>query len=555
MEPRKIQIQVPTGLVNFVQSVLANRNTDITEMYRKLNSLQAPQEMRDAVKAALRIIEAIKAGHKIVLYGDYDADGCGCIVIAKLLFKALGYDNFDTFHNDRWLGFGMNKQGIDSILASNPDVKLIVTADNGIVAFDAVDYANSLGIDVVITDHHIPDASGRLPNAVAVVDPHREDETCEYRDLCGTGVLFKVMALVFHYLGRDVNEVNNVLDFVAVATVGDVVPITGENRVLVKYGLELINSGKVRPEIWNSFLKESSTFGQVTECDAKNIAFFIAPCVNACSRMSGNLKEPLKAFTELPPEEVPEAIGHLVDVNNVRKVIMNTRVQEGMTQLKDSNAKCIVVAMEHCEEGIVGLVAGNICTNLYRPTLVLSRDEHGNWKGSGRSIPGIHVKEALDVINETHPGILLAYGGHSQACGLTVLDGKVDELRDALNEYVEKNFSEDTFIQKVVVDYIIEDPAELPKLYADKRSLEPFGCEFPEPVVMVRFKPDEARTLKDGLHLKFRWKNITMFSWKSGYHLNGHKVDDIEEVIAVCSITDGDTLNCSPELLQLRFKN
>ena len=210
--------------------------------------------------------------------------------------------------------------------------------------------------------------------------------------------------------------------------------------------------------------------------------------------------------------------------------------------------------MYACEEGVVGLVAGNICNATYRPTIVLSKDESGNWKGSGRSIPGVHIKEMLDVVNKTHPDVLVAYGGHSQACGLTVYDGKVDELRVALNEYCENTFPETLFVQQVVVDYVLKDPTELPILYSQKNALEPFGCDFPEPIVMVKFKPEETRVVKDGKHLIFRYKGMEIISWNSGYHLDGHTVGEIEEVVAIGNIEKAATLNVQPEMLQIQFK-
>jgi single-stranded-DNA-specific exonuclease len=225
-----------------------------------------------------------------------------------------------------------------------------------------------------------------------------------------------------------------------------------------------------------------------------------------------------------------------------------------MAYVSTCNDKFIVVDMDACEEGIVGLVAGNICNSAYRPTIVLSRDEHGNWKGSGRSIPGVHIKEMLDVVNKTHPDVLVAYGGHSQACGLTVYDGKVDELRAALNEYCENTFPETLFVQQVVVDYVLKDPTELPILYSQKNALEPFGCDFPEPIVMVKFKPEETRVVKDGKHLIFRYKGMEIISWNSGYHLDGHTVGEIEEVVAIGNIEKAATLNVQPEMLQIQFK-
>lgn len=549
---KKIKILYPVNNLPFMEAVLKNRGMTHAEANKNLASVEPAQDMLDAMPASDRILESIKNGDFIVLYTDYDADGFGCAVIFVEFMKALGYTNYDVYHNDRSDGFGMNVDGVKYIMDLHPETKLIVTSDNGIVAFDAVDYCNDNGIDVVITDHHIPDESGRLPNAVAVVDPHRIDETCQFQDLCGTGVLFKVMSLVAYKYGISFKELNKILDIVAVATIADVVPLRGDNRVYAKYGLSLMSQDS-RPQ-WTAFKHFGSTFEPMTSFSAKDVGFFVGPCINACSRMHGNLDEPLNAFINTPRDMVHENIQKLVKVNEVRKTIQKGRTAEAMEYVSTCNDKFIVVAMDSCEEGIVGLVAGNICNTAYRPTIVLSRDDHGNWKGSGRSILGIHIKEMLDVVNKTHPDVLVAYGGHSQACGLTVYDGKVDELRKALNDYCEETFPETLFIQQVVVDYVLKDPTELPMLYSQKNALEPFGCDFPEPVVMVKFKPEETRVVKDGKHLIFRYKGMEIISWNSGYHLEGHTVNDIEEVVAIGNIEKAATLNVQPEMLQIIFK-
>jgi single-stranded-DNA-specific exonuclease len=360
------------------------------------------------------------------------------------------------------------------------------------------------------------------------------------------------MMLVCYLLGICFKNLNKILDIVAVATIADVVPLRGDNRVYAKYGLSLM-SQESRPQ-WAAFKHFGSTFEPMTSFSAKDVGFFVGPCINACSRMSGDISEPLNAFVGVPEGEVHENIQKLVKVNEVRKTIQKGRTTEAMTYVSGCNDRFIVVDMETCEEGIVGLVAGNICNTTYRPTIVLSKDEHGNWKGSGRSIPGIHIKEILDVVNKTNPDILVAYGGHSQACGLTVYDGKVDELRKLLNDYCNKTFHENLFVQNIVVDYVLKDPSELPLLYSQKNALEPFGCDFPEPIVMVKFKPEETRVVKEGKHLIFRYKGIEIISWNSGYHIEGHKPEDIDEVIAVGNIEKAATLNVQPELLQIKFK-
>jgi single-stranded-DNA-specific exonuclease len=534
-----------------INVILKNRKMTQKEAFDNLSSLQSAAFMKNVEKAAAEIIDARKKRRKVACYGDYDADGCGALLVAYHALKPLFGDNMVLYSNNRSMGFGMKKMGIDNILKMQPDTSLIITMDNGIVAFDEVEYARSLGIDVIITDHHIPDESGRLPNAVAVVNPHQDGETCEFKDLCGAGVIWKVMCLVYYKLGLSIKPLFELLDIVAMSTIADVVPLRGENRIIAKVGLNMM-SQEVRPQ-WTSFKKLGSVYEPIINFTAKDVGFFIGPCVNACSRMNGNITEPLNAFMLTDKEEIHEAITHLTKVNEVRKTIQKGRVAEAMAYVSNCEDKFLVVAMEHCEEGVVGLVAGNVCNTSYRPTIVLSKDEAGNWKGSGRSIPGVHIKDILDVIHKSHPDILLAYGGHAQACGLTIKDGKVDEFRTLINEYTNNNFSDDVFVEKIIVDYVIDDATSLPMLYDEKVKLEPYGCDFPEPIVMMTFTPEETKVLKNGLHLIFKYKGIEIIAWNSGYHLNGRDPKAIKEVIAIGNIEKANTLNCRADILQIKF--
>lgn len=548
---KKVKVMVPSQKKPFMDAVLENRHMEKKELFRNISSLEAPQKMLGIIEAVTRILAAIANGEWIYFWTDYDADGWGCGVVVTQAMRKLGYLKFNVGYNKRNMGFGLNRSSIDQIVKDQPETKLIVTSDNGIVAFDAVDYAKSLGIDVIITDHHIPDESGKLPDAVAIVDPHREGETCEFHDLCGTGVIFKLMCYLYYMMGRSPSELNELIDVVAVATIADVVPLRGDNRVLAKEGLRRM-SQDCRPQ-WTSFKQLGSVFQPLVSFKAKDVGFFVGPCINACSRMSGDISEPMDAFLETEDAYVHDAITKLTKVNEVRKTIQKSRTAEAMATIEGCNDRFVVVDMYACEEGVVGLVAGNICNATYRPTIVLSRDEHGNWKGSGRSIPGVHIKELLDIINKEYPDVLVAYGGHSQACGLTVYDGKVDVLRKALNDYCNANFPESLFNEVITVDYVMDDPSELPRLFSEKVAMEPFGCEFPEPVVMVKFKPETTRLVKDGKHLIFRYKGVEVISWNSGYHLEGKDPSQITEVTAIGSIESGSSLNCWPELLSIKF--
>ena len=559
---KQTKVKIPaSNSKSFTDSVLDNRNMPKHELFGNMSCVEPPQNMLGVIVGGAVAMEHMERKHKIGFSIDYDYDGMSCGVVAALSMRKLGYTNFYLANNTRSMGFGLNRQTVDMMLKEHPDTKLIITADNGIVAFDAVDYANSLGIDVIITDHHLPDETGRLPNAKAIIDPHQAGETCSFKDLCGTGVLYKFMSYIFYLLGRDPRELYDVLDHVAAATVADVVPLRGENRWIFAEGIEVMNRGG-KP-LWEAFKKENASMSIFkgnndqdkynNDFTSKTIGYFIGPCINACSRMSGDIKEPLDVFLNTSDENMQEAVHHLVKVNEIRKTIQKCRCNEAMYLTKDCDDRFLVIDMPACEEGIVGLVAGRLCNSYYRPTIVLSKDEHGNWKGSGRSIVGVHIKEMLDIVNKKHPDVLIAYGGHSQACGLTVRDGKVDVLRKALNDYCNENFAEELFNEVITVDYVMSSPSEIPRLYAEQLAMEPFGCEFPEPVVMTTFKPNAVFPLKNGTHLKFLYRGMELLCWNCGHHLNGKDPAKIVEVTVVGNLDSNSTMNCNPELLQLKF--
>ena len=548
MNVKKVKIIYPVNPVRFTDAVLLNRKRSKADLLKNMSSLEPPQNMKDALKAAQRIVDAINNNEEIALYTDYDADGFGCAIVFNELMKQIPYNKFIIYHNTRTLGFGMKVDGIKTIMNKQPGTKLIVTSDNGIVAFDAVDYANSLGVEVIVTDHHIPVEDGTLPNAYAVVNPHRLDEDCNFRELCGTGVLYKIMALVYYLMNLPTAPLNEIVDIVALATIADVVPIEGDNYILAKAGLSKMSQG-LRPQ-WRAFQKIGSAYEPMLSFKSKDVGFFVGPCINASSRMNGDLTMPMHAFMDVTDEqEVFDAVKELTNINEVRKTVLNARMQEAYSYVENVE-DFILIDMPTCEEGVVGLVAGRICNEYYRPTIVLSKDHNGNWKGSGRSINGIHIQKMLEEVDKTHPGILLAYGGHSQACGLTVADGKVDELRKILIEYCNTNFDKDVFVEKIVVDYVMKDPLELPRLYAEQNAMEPFGCGFESPIVMITFKPDDIIANK---HLRFKYKGIEVISWNSGDILAGKDVKTIEEVTAVCTITNGKTLLADKYLLQFKF--
>ena len=496
-------------------AILYNRgvrtNKDVAEcLHITLDNLIDPRLLKDGYAAANVIVDAIKNGEKIALYTDYDCDGWGAAVVGYEMLKNLGADMF-IYANTRNMGYGMNRDGVDQIMKSHPDTKLILTADNGIVAFDAVDYANSLGLKVVITDHHQPDMSGRYPNALANVNPHRPDEEYPYHELCGAGVLWKVLQICYYIMGIPAKRANELLDVVAVSTVADVVPITGENRIIVSEGLKMVTNNS-RPQ-WRILKDVFSDYNKIEVVDTRTVGFSFGPAINAISRMRGDIRLAIKAFVINNEDEIRKIAVELKTVNKERKAITEDQTNAAMGQAElQSDLPIVIINSEEFFDGVVGLVAGRIREAINKPTIVMTKE--GNvWKGSGRSIPGYHIKDALDEV-QAATGLMVTYGGHSQACGVSVTDENMIDFRLAMQENADKIPAE-AFIRKVVVDYEA-DATEIDNGFFDKiKNLAPYGNSFEEPIIGIQnLVPTEVKTIgADNQHLVLKCGNFDVVSW------------------------------------------
>ena len=531
----------------FRDNVLANRSATAAEADITLKDLSAPFLMKDAEKAASVIREVMNENGKILLYSDYDCDGWGCCVIFDNAMKMLGYDNYVLHSNKRSQGYGMKTEVLEEILTNHPDIRLVVTADNGITCLTEAAFLKSQGIRLVVTDHHLPVSSGALPEAEAVVDPHQNGETCPYREFCGTGVLFKVLWLLLKTSGKTARDLSTLLDVVALATVADVVAITGENRAIVKAGLVLIN-GKARPQ-WEEFIRLKP--GNSKEIRSSDLGFYIGPCINAVSRMSGDIQPAVRVFTD--PQHCDISIEQMLSINQSRKDEQREMSQKAFDMLGGNPADHFICQrMAQCGEGVIGLVAGQIQTKYYRPTIVFTLVSWKSWKGSARSIPGVHMKNMLDDINAKHPGVITTYGGHEQAAGLTIPRTAFDEFRQAAEDYCTK-LDESVFTEPVVYDWELKNLNELPALLQEQLSLEPYGHCFPEPLIHFAFKPSAARTFKDDTHLELHSGPAKVLCWNIGDLLAGHEATDIAWVDCVCTLAGPFELYAAPEYLSITF--
>ncbi len=426
-----------------------------------------------------RLRRAIAGSEKILLYGDYDVDGTASVVIVKKAIEmAGGKVGFYIPHRIRD-GYGMRNEAIEQ--AASDGVTLIVSLDTGIRASAAVARATELGIDVIVTDHHLPDAE--LPRACAVLNP--KQPACEYpdKDLCGAGVAFKLVQALLGSLGWPADKVRRMtesfLKVVAIATVADVVPLTGENRVIVKFGLEGLRS--VRSPGLRALLDVAGC-APGEPVTANNVAFRIAPRMNAAGRMA-DANEIVNLLLTENEEQARAIAARLQDLNrerqDVQSEIVRVILEECLAAPVRDDQAALVFAGKEWHRGVVGIVAGRLADRFHRPVFVLAEDsEQGVMQGSGRSTPAFHLLEALESMQD----LLIRFGGHRQAAGLTLASERVEEFRLRLGVYAAARLTPADFVAEIEVDAPLALQEIDDRVVADILAMEPFGCGNPAPV-------------------------------------------------------------------------
>ncbi|MDF2879476.1 MAG: recJ [Clostridiaceae bacterium] len=499
-----------TGISDTSLKILLNRGIDTVEkienfMFNGLNSFYDTRLMKDAEIAVKIIIDSIKNKEEIVIYSDYDCDGiCGGAVGVRLL-KGLGAVTHVYTNNRFTQGYGMCKSGIDEILKLYSAVKLIITVDNGIVAYEGIQYAKDLGLKVIVTDHH--EQGDTIPNADAVVDPKRKDDTYPFKGLCGTGVIFKLMLLLYWEMGKRIQNVYDVLDIVAVATVGDIVPIVDENRIIVKEGLKLISEEK-KP-LFRIFREIT---GVTTINSHYTLGFIYVPMINSVGRLEGNTEDIIEMLVSEDEEFIKSVIEHLKTTNEKRKEMTKDQCETAEKLLKEKGMKNIIVLYdESFHEGIVGLIAGRLKEKYNRPAIVFTKHE-GGLKGSGRSIDNFHLKEVFDELKS----LLLGYGGHAKAAGLSIKEENLDRFEEALNKLSEKYLKKDDFMINFNIDCVLNAQKIGVEIVDELKQLEPFGEGFPKPVLVLdNFQASQAMYMgEEKNHVKLISDKVSMIIWR-----------------------------------------
>jgi single-stranded-DNA-specific exonuclease len=437
-----------------------------------LSDLHDPFLMKDMHKAVERIEKAIANKENILVYGDYDVDGTTAVALMASYLKTV-HPLVHTYIPDRYdEGYGVSYKGID--FASENDFSLIITLDCGIKAIDKVAYAQNLGVDFIICDHHRP--SDELPNAVAVLDPKREDCNYPYKELCGCGVGFKLIQALASKDGKTVEDLTEYLDLVATAIGADIVPITGENRVLAYFGLKVINTNP-RPGI-KAILNQI----EKTELTITDVVFTVAPRINAAGRMEhGNFAVAL--LTEKDPNLAAKQASGINTYNLDRRETDKLITQEALKQIeeqKEQERLTTVVYNENWHKGVIGIVASRLTETYYRPTLVFTKSGD-KLAASARSVRGFDVYNALENCSE----FIEQFGGHKYAAGLTLKEENYEAFKQAFEDEVFKTIDRNLLIPEIKIDAQIDLNDITTKFYRILKQFAPFGPENMTPVFMT----------------------------------------------------------------------
>ena len=516
------------NLCKILANILVNRNIENIDKFLNptRHDFHDPFLMPDMEKAIQRLIKAIEDKQKIMIFGDYDAYGITSITVLKKFLNERGMEVGTFIPNRLNEGYGLNKEAIKKIF--DQGYTLMITVDCGISGIEEIDYANSLGIETIITDHHEPAES--LPNAYAVIDAKRKDNKYPFNQLAGVGVVFKVIQALSIKLGLDEKEYLKYLDIVCVGTISDIVPLVDENRVIAKLGLKLV---EVTRNIGLRILIQSIGFKEI---NSTAISFGVAPRINACGRM-GHQQEALDLFLCDDINKAKEIATRLNAFNQERQAKEKAICEQVVEQIEagEKDKTCIILGHEDWHHGIIGIVSSKVTEMYFKPSILICF-EGDEGKGSGRSIPGFDLHEALMKCSDT----IEKFGGHSMAIGITVKKDKFEEFKQEFEEYAKScNISEIVPVVQIdeevnLKDICMEDVRSL-------KLLEPFGEANKMPIFLFKnLKINSIRALSEGKHLKLNLKSdsymIDAIGFNMGELANQYLLDDKVDVVGSLDI-------------------
>lgn len=537
------------GINPLLATILVNRGITKKEDIRLfLEPTRAdfhnPFLMIDMEIAVDRIIKAIKNKEKVTIYGDYDVDGITSITVLKGFLQERGLEVNQYIPNRLEEGYGLNNPAIEKIAKS--ECQLMITVDCGISAIKEIDYANKLGLETIVTDHH--EAGNELPKALAVIDNKRKDSKYPFRELAGVGVVFKLIQALGIKLGLKEEEYLKYLDIVCIGTISDIVPLVDENRVIAKLGLLLIKQTR------NIGLRSIINSSGYAKIDSNTISFGVAPRINACGRM-GEAEDALKLFLSKNINEVNVLTKKLNEYNMKRQEIEKEIFNNAVEQIEENNLQeknTIIVSGENWHHGVIGIVSSKITEMYFKPSILLSFEEGDEFgKGSGRSIPGFDLHEALMKCSDT----IEKFGGHAMAIGITVKKEKLEAFKKEFEK-----IAEEAHIEEITPIINVDAQINLNNINKDMveslNKLEPFGEGNKMPVFAFKnLKIDSIRALSEGKHLKLTLKDnntiVNAIGFNLGHLSEEYRIGDKIDIVGVLEINSFNGV----ESLQINIKD
>ncbi len=521
------------NLSTLLATILLNKNiTDKKEIDKflnpKRNDFYDPFLMPDMEIAVDRIIEAINNNEKVIIYGDYDVDGITSITVLKKFLEDRGLKVHEYIPNRLNEGYGLNKKAIQAI--ADKEYKLMITVDCGISAIEEVEFAVELGMDVIVTDHHEPVET--LPKTLAVVDAKRKDNKYPFNQLAGVGVVFKLIQAISIKLELDEKEYLKYLDIVCIGTISDIVPLVSENRVITKLGLKLVAQTK---NIGLQTLLETIGYKNI---DSTAISFGVAPRINACGRM-GHQEEALNLFLTEDLESAHKICERLNEFNKIRQETEKNIFSEVVEMIEESkeNQPVIILGKENWHHGVIGIVASKITEQYFKPSILICFEgEEG--KGSGRSIPGFDLHEALSKCDQ----YLSKFGGHEMAVGVSLNKDNFNKFKDQFEEYA-LNSKIEEIVPILNIDNEITAKDISIEAIKELEKLEPFGEGNKRPIFLYKnLKIVAIRALTEGKHLKLTLKDdnflIEVIGFNLGYLVNEYLIGDKVDVVGTLEINN-----------------
>lgn len=492
-------LALATELPVNVLKILINRNIDTPEsvdkfLNPKISDLEDPFSMIGMEKGIERVVKALFNNEKIIIYGDYDVDGITATALLYMVLNKLGGQVDFYLPNRLTEGYGLSKDGIDK--AKEKGISLIITVDTGITAVEEIKYANSIGIDVIVTDHHEPGEG--TPEAYTIINPKQVGCTYE-SELSGVGVAFKFAQALYQSLNQDELELKEHLDLVALGTAADIVPLVKENRTLTNFGIRQI-ARTTKPGL-KSLTFVSGLMGK--DISTGQVVFILAPRINALGRL-GDAGEAIRLLATKDERVASEIARKLDSENRRRKEIDEKTLHEALAQMEEvvnvDTDKAIVLAGDEWHQGVIGIVASRLVERYHLPTVMISV-VNGVGKGSARSIPGFHLCEALKECEH----LLIRYGGHKYAAGLSIKPEQVEEFRKKFVEVSNRILSDDDIVPKLHIDLEIELTEIDDSFMNTLEQFAPFGPQNMRPVFLTRNCEVSAQPYVVGNnHLKMR---------------------------------------------------